>query len=71
MNKDHVELNKTNTRLATGIRLALKYKTFQISIDNYLQLVGTTIGTIFTQTYPNIVVRYLEFKLHVEIENTF
>ena len=54
-----------------GIKFILTNNTFIFNGDNYLQLVGTAMGTIFAPTYATLVVAYLEIKLYSIIETKY
>ena len=51
-----------------GIHFIVKNITFTFNGENYLQLVGTAMATIFAPTYATLVVGYLEKKLYSIIE---
>ena len=46
----------------------LKNNTFIFNGDNFLQLMGTAMGTIFAPTYATLVLGYLEMKLYTIME---
>ena len=46
----------------------LKNNTFIFNGDNFLQLMGTEMGTIFSPTYTTLVLGYLEMKLYTIME---
>ena len=51
-----------------SIDFILKNNTFMFNGENYLQLCGTAMGTIFSPTYATLIVGYLENKMYIIIE---
>ena len=49
----------------------LKNNTFTFNNTNYIQLIGTAMGTIFAPTYATLVLGYLEEKLYDLIESLY
>ena len=51
-----------------GLKFILKNNTFLFNGDNFLQLVGTAMGTIVAPTYATLVMAFLEIKLYNIVE---
>lgn len=57
--------------LKEGCKLILEHNSFEFDEQNYLQISGTAMGTKFAPNYANLVLGFLENKLHSSITSTY
>ena len=61
----------TKECILEATNFVLKNNTFEFNGENFLQLIGTAMGTIFAPTYATIVMGFLEEIFYNKIEEKF
>ena len=54
-----------------GIKIILENNTFNFNSQNYIQILGTAMGSIFAPSYATLTLGFLEIKLHQKIESIY
>ena len=52
-------------------KLILESNSFEFNDNNYIQIMGTAMGTKFVTSYATLVIGYLEIKLYQLVDRTF
>ena len=68
---DTVDKRFSKEFILEASNFVLKNNTFEFNNENYIQLLGSAMGTIFAPTYATLVMAYLETILYDEIERKF
>lgn len=59
------------TLIKESCKLVLENNSFEFCGENYLQISGTAMGTKFAPNYANLVLGFLEQKLHSQIKGSY